>query len=125
MRICHHCKTPWDSEKRQPGVKEYCIACSAWLHCCLNCRFHERGRPNQCQIPNTEAVADRAGANFCDEFAFREAAATQAKGQDETAVRDTIRTLFGDSPSPAVDAQQLLGGEAPTQPKGFDDLFRE
>ena len=54
---------------KQLGFKEVCSSCHAYLHSCKGCRFHEEGRPNECQIPGTEQIRDREGGNFCDEFA--------------------------------------------------------
>lgn len=30
------------------------------------------GKPNDCYIPNTDKIANKEGANFCDFFEFRE-----------------------------------------------------
>jgi hypothetical protein len=110
MRRCHRCNAEWISEKRAPGVKETCRACDAYLHACANCRHHDPKVHNQCRIPNTEWVGDRAGANFCDEFDFRVAGNSPAKDRDSSA-RDAFGALFGDSP-PETDV------------RGFDDLFK-
>ena len=69
---CHKCNTPWENDKRSPGFKETCSGCGAYLHCCKNCRFHVPTAHNQCYIPDTEYVVNRAGLNFCEEFAFRD-----------------------------------------------------
>jgi hypothetical protein len=107
---CHACGHPWVSEKKQPAVKEFCERCSAYLHCCLNCRFHDPSRHNECHIPNTDWVGDRAGANFCDEFEFR--AVGGAPGGDRAAdARSGFDALFGDD------------GEESAAPKSLDDLF--
>ncbi len=111
MKRCHKCGAEWVSEKKQPAVKEYCAQCGAYLHCCRNCRFHAPRVHNQCQIPNTEWVGDRAGANFCDEFEFKnDEAIAEDAGKKESARR-------------ALD--QLLGGadDAPRKPKTLEDLF--
>jgi hypothetical protein len=50
------------------GFRETCPACSSYLHSCAGCRYYAPGKPNSCEIPGTEWVADREGANFCDEF---------------------------------------------------------
>lgn len=115
MKACHKCGTEWVSAKRQPSVKEFCVQCSAYLHCCLNCRFHDPHAHNECFIPNTEWVADRRSANFCDEFEFRDFA-PGAPGSAEAEKRDQARK--------ALDA--LLGGgePAPSKPKSLDDLFK-
>lgn len=128
MYACFNCQHPWESSLRQPAVKEICDACGAYLHCCKNCRFHKRGHPNECYIPDTEKVADKARANFCDEFEFK--------------------TTGGDSPSPSESQEaldELWGSElatdsasgecqesvkewlstTDTKKKNFDDLFKD
>ncbi len=111
MKRCHKCGTEWVSEKRQPGVKEFCAHCSAYLHCCLNCRFYDPALHNECAIPNTEWVGDRRGANFCDEFEFAD---TSPKSDTPDAKRDKARK--------ALDG--LFGASTP-KPKTLDDLFRK
>lgn len=106
MRRCHKCGAEWVSEKRQPGVTEYCDSCSAYLHSCLNCRFHDKYAPNQCRIPNTEGISDRAGANFCDEFEFVHSG------------ESVPSTTNGKGPQAALD--QLFGAAEPK--KSLDDL---
>ena len=95
MRCCYNCGTEWDSEKREPGVKEFCPHCDAWLHCCLNCRFHDPGASQQCQNPTVEYVADKAAANFCGEFEFAETAPPRDEGPDHDGARETFGGLFG------------------------------
>lgn len=111
MKRCHQCKTPWISEKKEPAVKEYCEHCSAYLHCCLNCHFYDPTRHNECAIPTTDWVADKAGANFCDEFQFREDAAQDGNGEEQQA-RKKLGLLFGEDPpesgSDALDAFRNL-----------------
>ncbi len=95
MKRCHKCGRSWTAGKRQPAVKECCDGCSAYLHCCLNCRFHEPALNNQCQIPNTEWVSDRAGANFCDEFEFAESGTLSPEASERQKARDAFNALFG------------------------------
>ena len=109
--FCHKCNTPWESDKRQPGFKETCTGCDAYLHCCKNCRYHVPSAHNQCYIPNTEYVANRAGLNFCEEFEFGEGAAKPtANVQKQEAARNKLDALFG---------------EEDEKPVSFDDLFKE
>ena len=108
--FCHKCGAPWESEKRQPGFKEVCEKCSAYLHCCKNCRFHVPTAPNQCYIPNTDHVADRKGLNFCEEFDFREGPPTGRAEAREKAAREGFATLFGED-------------AAEESKPSFDDLF--
>lgn len=109
--FCHKCAAPWESDKRQPGFKETCTGCGAYLHCCKNCRFHTPSAPNQCYIPNTEYVADRKGLNFCEEFEFREGLPkSDANTQKQQQARETLNSLFGDDDA---------------KPGSFDDLFKK
>lgn len=111
---CHKCGAPWDSDKCQPGFKETCAKCSAYLHCCKNCRFHRLSAHNQCAIPNTDWVGNRSGLNFCEEFEFRtDTAAAEPSPETRDSARNAFDCLFHDDA--ATD----------TRPKSFDDLFRK
>ncbi len=113
MRQCHRCGAEWVGDKRQPGPKEFCAQCTAYLHCCKNCKFHDTSAHNECRIPNTEWVGDRAGCNFCDEFEFADTQPGATRGDVKKAqARDALRSLFD--------------GDADTMPTGadaFDKLF--
>ena len=108
MKPCHHCGAAWDGGgKRQPGPRDICGACSAYLHCCLNCRFYEPGAHEECYIPIAEWVGDKAGGNFCDEFEFadREPGPSGA-GAGEQA-RTALDRLFGDAGDRAPESDRL------------------
>lgn len=125
MYECFHCKTPWESSLRQPAVKETCDQCGAYLHCCRNCRFHHKGYPNECYIPDTEKVADKKRANFCDEFEFRPA---NREKSPRGGTPDRLGKLWGDdadgAPSnPSEDAVKDWFGTSDKPKQGFDDLF--
>lgn len=106
MKKCHRCGAEWDSVKRVPGVKEFCAKCSAYLHCCLNCRHHNPAYHNQCAIPNTDWVGDKAGANFCDEFEFKDAEALSKDANAAGSARSALDNLFGDAAAPS-DSEKL------------------
>ncbi|MFA7691783.1 MAG: hypothetical protein GX117_03515 [Candidatus Hydrogenedentes bacterium] len=111
---CHKCGNEWSGKSTaQPGFKESCSRCGAYLHCCLNCSFHRKNAHNQCYIPGTEYVADRKGLNFCEEFKFRSGTTDNSKTE---AVKqqslEKFAQLFGENPS---DSDKL----------SFDDLFRK
>jgi len=103
MKRCHRCGQEWVSEKKQPAVKEFCANCSAYLHCCLNCRFHDPGAHNECYISTTEWVGDKAGCNFCDEFEFADADAEDRAGSARARARDKLEDLFGSGGAPRDD----------------------
>ena len=106
MRKCHRCGAEWDGIKRVPGVKEFCTSCSGYLHCCLNCRHHNPAYHNQCAIPNTVWVGDKAGANFCDEFEFRDMETDSIDAKAAPSARNPLDALFGDAPR-ASDTEKL------------------
>jgi len=70
---------------------------------------------NQCAIPTTDWVGDKEGANFCDEFVFRDASADTKDRDVATTARKTLDSLFddrGDETKPdALDAFKKLFGE--------------
>jgi len=107
MKRCHHCQTEWISEAKRPGFKEVCESCSAYLHCCMNCRHHSPSLHNQCAIPTTDFVSKRDGSNFCEDFEFAD--------DDPSAIPDTEKAKARGN----FDA--LLGDEAPeAQPDSLD-----
>jgi len=111
MKRCHRCGEPWVSEKKQPGVKECCGKCSAYLHCCLNCKWHRPSAHNECYIPDSDWVGDRLGGNFCEHFEF----SGEERKQEAVGKKEKARTALED----------LLGGKAGDSkgPKSLDDLF--
>lgn len=52
------------------AFRAVCDKCLAWLHACKGCKFYKPGMANSCMVPGTEFVADREGANFCEEFSI-------------------------------------------------------
>jgi hypothetical protein len=63
---CWHCGAALT--RADYGRETCCLGCGKATRCCRNCRFFQRGRPNDCIEPMAEAVADKARANFCDFF---------------------------------------------------------
>lgn len=106
MMQCHRCGREWVTAKRVklPGVKETCEECSAYLHCCLNCRFYDTTRNNECQSPTGDWTPDKEGANFCDDFQFRDADAESAEDTEQGRSRTALDDLFGDD-RPSDDEQ--------------------
>ena len=71
MRACHRCGVEVALERI--GVRDVCGKCRAYLHCCRNCEFYERGAHNDCREPNAELVAEKEDGNFCEYFHFSSA----------------------------------------------------
>jgi len=58
-----------DDPFRKISFRSECSKCSASLHSCVNCKYHQVGLANDCKIPGTERIVDREAGNFCEEFA--------------------------------------------------------
>jgi hypothetical protein len=71
MKYCHSCNKEL-STGRSAARKDTCSSCGADLHCCLNCALYDRAASKQCREPGAEQVKEKARANFCDFFLFRE-----------------------------------------------------
>jgi hypothetical protein len=93
MKTCFKCKRPLDVG-REIGRQDECPHCSADLHCCLNCRFHDRAAPKQCREPQADLVRVKDKANFCDFFVFTEAATGATAGIAADNARKALNDLF-------------------------------
>ncbi len=71
-----------------------CEKCESYLHSCLNCRFHQVGRNNECLIPGTELIRDRAQFNFCDDFMPATGKKSEKSADDPGKITEK---LFGNS----------------------------
>jgi hypothetical protein len=66
---CWNCgKVLEDPLLNKLSFRATCDHCQAWLHSCLNCKYHRPHLSNQCLIPGTEPISDRSANNFCEEF---------------------------------------------------------
>ena len=54
------------------GRLDTCNHCTAYMHVCKNCRFHDVDVHNQCRIPEADFIRDREAANFCHQFDIRD-----------------------------------------------------
>ena len=106
---CWKCGTIWEPPANgKLSFRALCDECSAWLHACKNCKHYKPGMSNDCEVPDTEYVADREGGNFCEEFELL--GQGPKKGED---VNEVSRRLFGEGDSKSL-------GE-----KDFEDLFKD
>lgn len=94
MKYCQSCKKEL-SIGREIGRRDECPHCHADLHSCLNCGFYDPSAPKQCREPVAELVRDKARANFCDHFRFKDwpgaPTDTTAAGRDRKALDDLFR----------------------------------
>ncbi len=94
MKACHHCgrEVKLLSELQRT---DSCPFCLSDLKCCLNCRFFDPALNNQCREPQAEWTPEKAKANFCEFFAFREVSAIGRPGLGGTqSEKDRARAAF-------------------------------
>jgi hypothetical protein len=94
MKVCHHCGREVTSLS---GVQraDSCAHCHSDLKCCLNCRFFDPGMNNQCREPQAEWQTEKAKANFCEFFEYRETSAIGRAGMGGAqSDRDSARARF-------------------------------
>ncbi len=92
MKTCHHCGKELQVQGKI-GRTEECAFCKADLHCCRNCSFLDPSRSKQCREPAADLVREKAKANFCDFFSFREGPSTLQDRSNEKA-RQELDALF-------------------------------
>jgi hypothetical protein len=92
---CHHCETAWEGDPKI-GRQEACVKCGSALHVCLNCRFHDPGKHNQCAEPAAEWVRDKRVANFCLYFEFRSGDGGAGEDARQRRIDEQIKNLFND-----------------------------
>lgn len=92
MRFCTFCSKEINIEGRI-GRTDTCPHCGADLHCCVQCEFYDQFAHNKCKEPESEWVADREKANFCDFFRFK---GKKEAGSDRSKeAKRKLEELFG------------------------------
>ena len=96
--VCHHCGAAWEGDPKI-GRGASCHGCGSPIHCCLNCRFHDAAKDNECNEPAAEWVRDKRGANFCLFFEWAEEGGAHAAAREaerKKRIDDQIKDLFKD-----------------------------
>lgn len=89
---CYKCNKKLDLPSKKIGFRQTCPICFADLHVCKNCKHYLIGKPNDCNVPNTEYVSDREKNNFCEDFEIKNTLDIQTKTKE-----DILKRLFKDS----------------------------
>lgn len=87
--VCWKCGAPLPPlDYQKLSFRAVCEKCDTDLHVCLNCVYYCPGKPNDCLVPGTDYVADRARANFCEDFKLKgEQLTTRGPTKEEIARR--------------------------------------
>jgi hypothetical protein len=94
MKTCHHCgrEVKLLAELQRT---DSCAYCYSDLKVCLNCRFFDPSANNQCREPQAEWCPEKAKANFCEFFEFREVSALGHPGHGGArSQKDQARAAF-------------------------------
>ncbi len=89
------------------GFREICPDCSSDLHVCLNCQYYMPGKPNDCNVPNTEFVSKKYERNFCEDFK-----PSDRKIKEQSSKKDIAKKLFKDE-------------DDDDSAQSFNDLFKD
>lgn len=92
MAICRFCLQPIPVE-RKINRTAVCPSCGQDVHCCRNCRFHDRAAHNECLEPQAEWTAIKEKANFCDYFEVA-ADSPERVGAPDPGARKRLEELF-------------------------------
>lgn len=93
---CHACGNEQQFEVKvgvKVGRRDTCPHCGMDLHVCKNCQNYDPGLHNMCREPEAAFIRDRAEANFCPHFAFRDAESWKPERSTEDA-RKKLANLF-------------------------------
>jgi hypothetical protein len=92
--VCWKCGHHWEGDS-QPGRGDTCPGCDFDLKVCMNCRFHDAQYRNECRIPETEPVPDRARSNFCGQFEVAPDLESGSSDNRSSEARKRFDDLFG------------------------------
>ena len=90
---CYKCKTKQEFNYNKVPFRATCFVCDSDLHVCRNCKHYIVGKPNDCNVPNTEFVSDRESNNFCEDFSFKE----DLKNETKQTSHNIAKKLFKDN----------------------------
>ena len=95
MKLCHHCGREIQllSELQRT---DSCPQCYSDLKVCLNCRFFDPGKNNQCSETSAEYVRDKSKANFCDYFEPNKRLPLNTRDSSTGAAKTDVRSAFDD-----------------------------
>ena len=79
------------------GRRDMCPNCTAYLHCCYNCKHHDRQAENECRENQAEFIRDRTEGNFCVMFEFKVIGEEANTAADAAKAR--LAALFGSGPA--------------------------
>ena len=114
---CWKCSEQLEVPSGPLPFKSICESCLTWQHACVNCKYYQIGKPNDCLVPNTESVQDRESFNLCGEFDQKSQHPLQ-KNENKKSKSEIEKLLFGDEADENQDNDQKISHE-----DRFNSLF--
>jgi hypothetical protein len=102
MPSCVKCKSELPDDLKV-FRQTLCPQCSAYLHACIQCAFHDPNAHNQCLEPQAEYVGNREKANFCEFFQLAGGTGGPGAAQRRTRADDARAKLDALFKKPADD----------------------
>ena len=110
--MCWKCGATLEAVPRPLSRQALCPSCSAFLHVCRMCEFHDPRVSDGCTEERAEDVSDKTHVNFCDWFKARPNAHQPRDVARHDASRAKLDTLLG-----------IHSGPKKSPKKALDDLF--
>lgn len=91
--FCHKCNADLGLEAgAKVARRDTCRKCSADIHACLNCNFHDKASYNECKESQADRVVDKTASNFCDFFVLK--AGHNSQKDDKHKIVKALDDLF-------------------------------
>lgn len=95
MHACHSCGAALDLGLGSViGRRDECPSCRSPLHACQNCHAYDQSARHGCREPQAEPPHDKAAANFCDLFVYRQGAARPKEEDPKAKALAALDALF-------------------------------
>ena len=108
---CFRCQHRWEFEPPMPRADE-CPKCGWDAHVCMNCQHYDRHAHHACREPQSEFVQDKERANFCDLFAAKLSATSNASQNHQSKLESLFsKGQVSDEVSKANSSQQSIADE--------------
>ena len=104
------------------GRRDMCPGCSAYLHSCYNCEYHDKNAHNQCRENQGEFIRDRTEGNFCLHFQFRTIDDDGVSESDQAKAK--LEALFGGSSKKSTPTVGSPSTEDAARAR-LEDLFKK
>lgn len=118
--VCPSCKKQHAFEGMVPFRAE-CDKCSADLHVCITCRFHDRYVENECKEDQADPVANKDRRNLCEYW--RPVEIGQSVDDEAARAKAKLAAAFGMKVAPSATAP--TSSAADEAKRKLEELFKK